>query len=168
MCFATLLCAHSSTVGLLIAFLLVLRSFAPAAFTAFFATTTSADFLRTLARKTSPGKVHELSARAVWLYPMRLSVTVGFRVCSHAHRPHRGLTASSCSYGRAFATDFFRADCLTAPALSFASVVVTVSDQYVSIDEFIPTQFPHSSFIANPINPVQISAAALTARLPPT
>jgi len=27
-----------------------------------------------------PGKVHGLSARAVWIYPMRLSVTVGFRV----------------------------------------------------------------------------------------
>jgi len=122
----------------LIAFLLVLRPFAQTAFTAFFATMASADSLDALTPKASPGKVHELSARAAWLYPMRLSVTVGFRVCSHAHRTHRGLTASSSSYGRAFATDFFRADCLAAPALSFTSVVVTVPDQYVSTDKFMP------------------------------
>jgi len=110
-------------------------SFGPSlrpAFPALFATTASADCSRALTRKLSPGKVHELSARAVRLYQMRLSVTVGFRVFSHAHRPHLGLSACSCSYGRAFAPDFFRAECLTAPALSFATVVVTVSEHFVS------------------------------------
>jgi len=85
----------------------------------------SADSSHALPYETSPGKVHELSARAVRLYPMRLSVTVGFRVLSHAHRPHRGLSAGSCSYGRAFATDFFRAEFLAEPALSFTTVAVT-------------------------------------------
>jgi hypothetical protein len=69
---------------------------------------------------------------------MRLSVTVGFRVCQHAHRPHRGLTACSCSYGRAFATDFFRAECLAAPALSFTTVVVTISGHFFSYDKSMP------------------------------
>jgi hypothetical protein len=40
----------------------------------------SADFFGALTPKISPGKVHELSARADGLYLMRLSVTVGFRV----------------------------------------------------------------------------------------
>jgi hypothetical protein len=98
----------------------------------------SADFCGALTPQTSPGKVHELSARAVRLYPMRLSVTVGFCVLSHAHRTHRGLAACSCSYGRAFATDFFRAERLAAPALSFATVVVTASEHFVSYVEFMP------------------------------
>ena len=68
--------------------LLRLRPFAPAAFTAFIATVASADFCPSLNRQISPGKVHELSGRAVGLYPMRLSVTVGFRVSQHTHRSH--------------------------------------------------------------------------------
>ena len=59
--------------------LLRLRPFAPAALTAFFATTASADFCPPLDRQISPDKVHGLSGRAVGLYPARLSVTVGFR-----------------------------------------------------------------------------------------
>ena len=94
----------------------------------------SADSSRALTPEASPGKVHELSARAVRLYPMRLSVTVGFRVLSHAHRPHRCLYAGSSSYGRAFATDFFRAEPRMGPALSFATVAVTQSVQFLSID----------------------------------
>jgi hypothetical protein len=98
----------------------------------------SADSSPILKEEASPGKVHGLSARAVRLYPMRLSVTVGFRVFSHAHRPHRGLTACSCSYGRAFATDFFRAERLAAPALSFTTVVVTHSGHFLSSDKSMP------------------------------
>ena len=101
---------------------------------AFFTTMASADSSLALTREASPGKVHGLSARAVRLYPMRLSVTVGFRVLSHAYRPHRRLTACSCSYGRAFATDFFRAESLTEPALSFATVIVTFSGHLFSYD----------------------------------
>ncbi len=118
--------------------LLVLRPFAPAAFTAFFATMASADSSNALAPEVSPGRVHELSARAVRPYPMRFSVTVGFRVSSHAHRPHRGLAAGSYSRGRAFATDFFRAERLAAPALSSATVVVTASGHLFSYDGFMP------------------------------
>jgi hypothetical protein len=40
----------------------------------------SADFFATLEAKISPGKALKLSARAVKLYLMCLSVTVGFRV----------------------------------------------------------------------------------------
>lgn len=48
----------------------------------------SADFSPALAEEISPGKIHELSTRAVRLYSVRLSVTLGFRVLSYAHRPH--------------------------------------------------------------------------------
>src|SRR5690606_19031143 len=94
----------------------------------FFTTTASADSCRALARQASPGKARELSTRAVRLYPMRLSVTVGFCVSQHAHRPHRGLAACSCSYGRVFASSFFRAEPLTGHALGLATVVVTASE----------------------------------------
>jgi hypothetical protein len=97
-----------------------------------FATTASADSSRALAREASPGKVHELSARAVRLYPMRLSVTLGFRVLQHAHRPHRGLSAGSSSYGRAFATAFFQLTFLTEAALAFTTVAVTASEHFPS------------------------------------
>lgn len=40
----------------------------------------SADFSETLTSEISPGKVHELSARAVRLYLVRLSVSFGFRI----------------------------------------------------------------------------------------
>ena len=46
--------------------------------TALFTTMASADSSLALTKEASPGKVHELSARAIRLYPMRLSVTVGF------------------------------------------------------------------------------------------
>jgi hypothetical protein len=46
-----------------------------------FTTTASADFSAILTAEISPGKVHEhILTRAVRLYLMRLSVTVGFRV----------------------------------------------------------------------------------------
>ena len=48
----------------------------------------SADFSNTLMLKISPGKMLKLSARAAKLYLMRLSVTIGFRVSQHTHRPH--------------------------------------------------------------------------------
>ena len=100
---------------------------------AFFAPTASADFSPALAAETSPGKVHELSTRAVRIYPMCLSLTVGFRAFSHAYRPHRGLIFGLYSYGRVFATDCFQLTHLTVAALSFATVVVSQSGQYVSI-----------------------------------
>lgn len=45
-----------------------------------FTTMASADSCRSLNQQASPGKVHELSARAARLYLVRLSVTLGFRV----------------------------------------------------------------------------------------
>ncbi len=46
---------------------------------AFLATMASADFLPARTNKISPGKVHELSARAIGLYLSCHSVTVGLR-----------------------------------------------------------------------------------------
>ncbi len=46
----------------------------------FFTTMASADSCVSLNAQVSPGKVHELLARAARLYLIRLSVTVGFRV----------------------------------------------------------------------------------------
>ena len=46
----------------------------------FFTTMASADSCKSLNSQASPGKVHELSARAARLYLIRLLVTVGFRV----------------------------------------------------------------------------------------
>src|SRR5271167_5160125 len=55
----------------------------------------------------SPGKVQNLSPRAAWLYLMRLDDlrALLFRASSP---PAPGLAASSCSYGRKFATRFFQ------------------------------------------------------------
>jgi hypothetical protein len=51
----------------------------------------------------------------------------GWISCSLAHSsPTPGLTACSCSYGRAFATRFFQAG-LTVSPLRFTTVVVTSS-----------------------------------------
>ena len=70
----------SDSVGWLLLSLgsLALRSFRLS--TALFTTTASADSSDALALEASPGKVHELSTRAVRLYLMCLSVAVGFRV----------------------------------------------------------------------------------------
>ena len=70
--------------------LLVLQPFAPPCFQGFFANTAPADFSLNLVREISPGKVLKLSARAVKLYLVRLSVTVGFRVPWYTYRPHSG------------------------------------------------------------------------------
>jgi len=113
-----------------------LRSFrvSPALFT----TTASADFSPPLGGETSPGKVHELSARAARLYSARLSVIVGFRVSWHAYRPRPASLPCSCSYGRAFAMDFFHPADLAVVGLSFTTVVFTVSGHLFSYDEFMP------------------------------
>ena len=47
----------------------------------------SADFSTALTLEISPGKVRDLSARAVGLYLSWLSVTVGLRGSQHAYRP---------------------------------------------------------------------------------
>ena len=56
--------------------------------TGVFTTMASADSCMPLSTQVSPGKVHELSARAARLYKIRLSVTLGFRVSSHTHRSY--------------------------------------------------------------------------------
>jgi len=88
---------------------------------------------------------------------MRLSVTVGFRILSHAHRPHLGLTACSCSYGRAFAPDCFRAEYLATPALSFATVVVTISEHFVSYVKFMPMPGTRGALSSRPSTATGVS-----------
>ena len=71
-------------------------------YSGFFTTTASDDFFRALTRKISPGKVQNLSSRAVRLYLMRLDdLWASLFVASLP--PASGLTANFCSYGRKFA-----------------------------------------------------------------
>ena len=78
----------------------------------------------------SPGKVQNLSPRAVRLYLMRLDdIWASLFVASLP--PASGLTASSCSYGRGFATRCFRLR-LAAYALRFATVTVIGPDWLLS------------------------------------
>jgi hypothetical protein len=96
---------------------LVLQPFAPAALPAFFAITASADSCSTLVEQVSPGKVQNLSPRAARLYPMRLDdLWASLFVASLPPAP--GLTASSCSCGREFATRFFRLRLAATPCVS--------------------------------------------------
>ena len=100
----------------------VLRPFAPAALPAFFATTASADFSAILTAEISPGKVQNLSPRAVWLYPLRLD-DLGASLFFASSPPALGLAASSCSYGRWFAIRFFQLH-LAATPCGFATVAI--------------------------------------------
>ena len=58
-------------------------------------------------KEISPGKVQNLSPRAVWLYLMRLD-DLWASLFRASLPPAPGLTASSCSYGRRFASRFFQ------------------------------------------------------------
>src|ERR1039457_6773882 len=86
---------------------MVLRPFAPPPLRGFFANTASADFSSALTEEISPGKVQTLFPRAVWLYLMRLD-DFWASLYRASLPPAPGLTASSCSYGREFASRFFR------------------------------------------------------------
>ena len=86
---------------------MTLQPFAPAALPAFFATTASADFSPALPEEISPGKVQNLSPRAARLYRLRLD-DLWASLFRASLPPAPGLTASSCSYGRRFATRFFQ------------------------------------------------------------
>jgi len=72
-----------------------------------FATTASADFSSALTEEISPSKVQNLSPRTVWLYLMCLDEFWAL-LFPASLPPAPGLTASSCSYGREFATRFFQ------------------------------------------------------------
>jgi hypothetical protein len=106
-----------------------LRSFRVS--TALFTTTASADSSADLSAEISPGKVHEhFGLRAVRLYLMRLSVTLGFRVVSHAYRPHPASLPVRVPTVVVLATAFFRAEFLAEPALAFTTVAVTASGHF--------------------------------------
>src|SRR6202035_4528424 len=86
-------------------------------YSGFFATSASADFFRALTPKISPGKVQNLSPRAVWLYWMRLDDFWALPLPAGLP-PASSLTASSCSYGREFATRFFQLHLTATPCVS--------------------------------------------------
>ena len=98
----------------------VLWSFGPSLprrYSGFFATTASADFSRPFAREISPGKVQNLSSRAVRLYLMRLD-DLGASLLPASLPPASGLAAGSYSYGREFATRFFQLHLAATPCVS--------------------------------------------------
>jgi hypothetical protein len=78
----------------------------------------------------SPGKVQNLSPRAVWLYLMRLD-DLWASLFSASLPPAPGLTASSCSYGREFATRFFQLHLAATPCV-FATIAVIGFDWLLS------------------------------------
>ncbi len=91
----------------------------------------SADFSQALTREISPGKVPRLSARAARALP---DASFGDRWISRSlarSSPAPGLTACSCSCGRAFAPRFFQVG-LAASPLRFTTVVVTLSGYLLS------------------------------------
>ena len=91
----------------------------------------SADSSRALTPEVSPEKVSALSERAVWLYLMRL-VDFGLRLFLASSSPASGLSASSCSYGRSFASRFFRLQTSRSVACTSATVTSTSSDDLLS------------------------------------
>src|SRR5205823_5637133 len=103
---------------------------------AFSATTASADFSPALTGEISPGKVQNLSPRAAWLYLMRLD-DLRASLFRASLPPAPGLSASSCSYGRGFASRFFRPRLAATPCGS-ATVAVIGPDWLLSSNKILP------------------------------
>ncbi len=83
----------------------------------------------------SPGKVLKLSARAAKLYLMCLSVTIGFRIYSHTHRPHpASLLVRVPTVVHSLYASFRLASRF--PPCVVATVVVTTSGYLLSDNEF--------------------------------
>ena len=84
----------------------------------------------------SPGKMQNLFPRADWLYLMRLDDfwTLLFRA---SLSPAPGLTASSCSFGREFASRFFQLRLAVTPC-DFATVAVIGPDWLLSSNKILP------------------------------
>src|SRR5579884_3889736 len=68
-------------------------------------------------------------------------MSIGLRCSQPARRPHVGLAASSCSYGREFALRFFQlglATCASRHALRFATVTLIGSGWLLSSNKILP------------------------------
>ena len=115
---------------------MVLRPFAPPPLRGFLATTASADFSSPLREEISPGKVQNLFPRAARLYLMRLD-DLWASLFSANSPPAPGLTASSCSYGRGFASRFFQLRLAATPCGS-ATVAVIGPDWLLSSNKILP------------------------------
>ena len=113
---------------------MVLRPFAPPPLRGIHATTASADFSSTLLEEISPGKVQNLFPRAAWLYLMRLD-DLWASLFRASLPPAPGLAASSCSYGRRFATRFFQLHLAATPCVSLRL------PSSAPIGSFHPTRF---------------------------
>jgi len=96
----------------------------------------SADFSSPLREEISPGKMQNLSPRAAWLYLMRLD-DLRALLFKASLPPAPGLAASSCPYGRGFASRFFRLRLATTPCAS-ATVAVIGSDWLLSSNKTLP------------------------------
>ena len=105
-------------------------------YSGFFATTASGDFSPALAEEISPGKVQNLSSRAVRLYLMRLD-DCWASLLPASLPPAPGLAANFCSYGRKFAFRFFRLHLAATPCGS-ATVAVIGSDWLLSSNKILP------------------------------
>lgn len=105
-------------------------------YSGFFATTASDDFSSTLMEEISPGKVQNLSSRAVWLYLMRLD-DLWASLLPASLPPASGLTATFCTYGRKFAFRFFQFHLAATPCGS-ATVAVIGSGWLLSSNKILP------------------------------
>ena len=89
-----------------------------------------------LAPEVSPSKNTHFRSHSAGLYLMRFSVTVGFRVYTHAHRPHPAslpvrVPAAVPLLPAAFSVG------LTAAAWRFTTLAVTASGHHVSDNELV-------------------------------
>jgi hypothetical protein len=100
---------------------------------ALFATMASADSPSPLRAGASPGKVPELSPRAVGLYHPRFFDSLRTSPSLAGSSPVAGLAARSCSCGRGFASRFFQ----LSPCGS-ATVAAIGSDEFLSFHKFRP------------------------------
>jgi hypothetical protein len=80
--------------------------------------------------------VQNLFPRAVWLYLMRLD-DLWASLFRASLPPAPGLTASSCSYGRGFASRFFQLRLAATPCGS-ATVAVIGPDWLLSSNKILP------------------------------
>jgi hypothetical protein len=80
----------------------------------------------------SPSKVFKLSTRAVRLYLLRLSLTVGFRVYQHTHRPQSASLPVRVPTLVSLLIASFAPSASRPGALLFATVAVTAPDHFLS------------------------------------
>jgi len=125
----------------------------------------SADFSHALPRETSPGKVHSLSARAARLYQTCLFGDTWISRSLGRSSPMPGLTADSCSCGRAFASRFLQLH-LTATPCGSLRVIVTFPGHLLSDDKTVPMPGTLGCASAHVPNGMRVLTRALATLIP--